>query len=326
MDRYVPPQHFLWKGRCDGGDSKRFHEIVQCIDLRENSLDSAFSGFGILGFSCDEGIRRNQGRPGACEGPDSFRKSLAKHPFNPLRRQSVFDIGNISCMDERLSLSQEALGAVIGRMLDRKILPIAIGGGHEIAWGTYQGIRRAYPDNTIAVVNFDAHFDLRPLLDNDQGTSGTSFTQIANDAERRNTPFNYTCIGIQRYGNTKQLFDRAEKLKANFVFADDIHLKGWKSAAVAINRAIDSSELVYVTICLDVFSASTAPGVSAPQPLGLYPWQLIPLLRQLAQSKKTICLDIAELSPVHDTNGMTSDLAASLVCDFIHHYEQRDFI
>jgi len=43
-----------------------------------------------------------------------------------------------------------------------------------------------------------------------------------------------------------------------------------------------------------------APGVSAPQPLGVLPWQILPLVRQLAASGKVVSYDIAELSPKYD--------------------------
>jgi formiminoglutamase (EC 3.5.3.8) len=34
-------------------------------------------GIALLGFVCDEGVRRNQGRTGAAEGPQAIRQALA---------------------------------------------------------------------------------------------------------------------------------------------------------------------------------------------------------------------------------------------------------
>lgn len=322
-DRYTPTAANSWKGRIDGGNSKRIHEVIQTIDLKEGVPKLKFPAYGIVGFSSDEGVTRNLGRPGACDGPESLRKSLGKLPINMPEPCPIFDVGDIHCKDGKLSLSQEALGDVISQLLTNDIHPIAIGGGHEIAWGCYQGIVKAYPDNNITVLNFDAHFDLRPLTEGSKGTSGTSFTQIAQHTLERNIPFDYFCVGIQRYGNTKMLFDTAEKLHVSYLFADDIYLKDRGEAMEFINNVIETSELIYVTICLDVFSSSVAPGVSAPQALGLMPWQVIPLLRALAQSQKVVCLDIAELNPAFDLNSMTSELAALLVCDYIHHHNRR---
>lgn len=316
--RYTPGTAHTWKGRCDGGDSKRFHEVIQKVDLKKQLPKLKSPAFGLVGFACDEGVKRNLGRPGAHLGPENLRNALAKMPLHLADRCSILDVGDISCEDGRLSLSQEALSTVIAQLMTKKIHPIALGGGHEIALGSYQGILEAYPNKSIAILNFDAHFDLRPLSEG-RGTSGTPFTQMANILKSQNIPFHYTCIGIQRYGNTKMLFNAAKNLHVSYLYADEIHLKGWETGLKLVQELLEQQELIYVTLCLDVFSSSVAPGVSAPQPLGLLPWQVIPMLRVLAQSKKVVCLDIAELNPAHDLNNITADLAATLISDYIHH-------
>jgi formiminoglutamase len=75
-----------------------------------------------------------------------------------------------------------------------------------------------------------------------------------------------------------------------------------------------------MSICLDVFSAAVAPGVSASQPLGVMPWDIISFVRQLASSGKVVSCDIAELSPRYDVDHQTAKLAAILIYEFIHHY------
>ena len=90
-----------------------------------------------------------------------------------------FDAGNIVCADGDLETSQLALGEVVTILLENGIKPIVIGGGHELAWGHYQGIADAFPQKNLGIINFDAHFDMRPLLAYDQGSSGTPFLQIA---------------------------------------------------------------------------------------------------------------------------------------------------
>jgi len=62
--------------------------------------------------------------------------------------------------------------------------------------------------------------------------------------------------------------------------------------------------------------------VSAPQVLGLTPWQIIPYLRLLAQSGKVISYDIAELSPHYDIDQRTVKLAAHLIYEIILHHQR----
>ena len=72
-----------------------------------------------------------------------------------------------------------------------------------------------------------------------------------------------------------------------------------------------------------VFAAPFAPGVSAVQPLGLYPWHVIPLARQLAASGKVLSYELSELSPRYDIDQRTARLAANLIYEIIHHHSDE---
>jgi formiminoglutamase len=87
-----------------------------------------------------------------------------------------------------------------------------------------------------------------------------------------------------------------------------------------VDRVIDENEMVMMSISLDVLSPAFAPGVSSIQPLGLTPWQIIPLIRQAAASGKVISYDIAEHVPRYDIDHRTAKLAASLVYEIVHHH------
>lgn len=61
----------------------------------------------IIGFKSDEGVRRNNGRPGAAEGPDEIRAHhtrMASH-LDP-ERVSVADLGDVTVMNGDLEAAQ----------------------------------------------------------------------------------------------------------------------------------------------------------------------------------------------------------------------------
>lgn len=322
--RYQAPNMTLWTGRADTPPLSSFFQIIKPLNLLENNeiLEINQPTFALIGFQCDEGIRRNLGRVGAAEGPIAIREALARLP---IQRQnfSIYDTGNILCEDGDLESSQQALAEVIEMLLSKKIKPIALGGGHELAWGHYQGIEKNFPQDALGIINFDAHFDMRPLLPEGKGSSGTPFLQIALAHDAMKKPFDYNCFGIQHAGNIRQLFETAKNYNTKIIWADDLHQGQLQKSADFIDRVIDENKMIYVSICLDVFSASIAPGVSAPQPLGLHPWHVIPLVRQLAASGKVISYDIVELSPRYDIGFCTSKLAANLIYEIIHHHKNK---
>lgn len=317
---YLPPDQNQWQGRADTPPASSFFQIIQTVNLLEQSyLNAPTQAFALLGFQCDEGIRRNLGRIGAAEGPKAIRHALGKLPIQ--RTNFVcFDVGNIICLDHALEAAQQALGEVVALLLKQNITPVLLGGGHEIAWGHYQGIGKIFPQERLGIVNFDAHFDMRPLLPNQQGSSGTPFLQIAKAHKQAKRHFDYNCIGIQHTGNIRQLVETAKAHHTHVIWADELHQGQQEKCIDFIDRVADQNEIVYLTLCLDVFAAAFAPGVSAIQPLGLSPWHVIPLVRQLAATGKVISYDIAELSPRYDIDHCTAKLAANLIYEIIHHH------
>jgi formiminoglutamase len=175
----------------------------------------------------------------------------------------------------------------------------------------------------LGIVNFDAHFDMRPLLPNNLGSSGTAFLQIAKAHESAERHYDYNVIGVQSSANIHDLFETARKYGVNIIFAEDIHRNQQQKCGDFIDRIIDQNEIIYMSICLDVFAAHTAPGVSNSQPLGVEPREIIALVSQLAASGKVISLDVAELSPRYDVDHHTAKLAAILIYEFVHHYHHR---
>lgn len=317
--RYIPPDPSQWQGRADIPPSSCFFQIMQMLDLRTNIPENRNKrAFGLLGFCCDEGVRRNLGRPGAALGPAAIREILAKLPVQK-HGLLCFDAGDISCTDGDLESAQQALGEACALLLAHNIIPIVLGGGHELAFGHYQGIVKKFTKEKLGIVNFDAHFDMRPVVNN-LGSSGTPFLQIAQAHKTSGLRFDYNCIGIQRAGNIRLLFDTAKKYGVHTLLADDLHQGYTEKCATFIDRIIDENDIIYISLCLDVFAAPYAPGVSAPQPLGLTPWQIIPWVRQLAASGKVISYDIAELAPQYDLGLKTAKLAANFIYEFIHYH------
>jgi formiminoglutamase len=321
LDRYNP-LHTLeqWHGRVDSEDNYyafRWHQCVKALDLTQKDLKPFDGplGFAFLGFKSDEGIRRNKGRVGAVNGPASIRHELANLPCTFEPAVALFDAGDIICEDENLEESQRQLGLAVSRLLDLKLFPIVLGGGHAVAYGHYQGlVRHLEQDETpprIGIFNFDAHFDLRPYPNG--GSSGTMFKQIADMNAEKNLPFLYYCAGIQKYSNTLELFRTAESLGVRYKLARDLLKEDPWQISESIEAFIGDTDQLYVTICADVFSSAFAPGVSAPQPLGVDPELALKMLKLLLRSGKVISFDIAEVSPRFDQDNITASLAKVLI-------------
>lgn len=313
MMNYTKPNMDIWTGRID--DEKnynafRWHQWVKPLNLMDEtiSLDSNQAGVAFIGFLSDEGVRRNLGRPGAVNGPKSIRKELCNLPCSFSSNLKLFDAGDICCEDNDLETAQKSLSLAVSKIMDMGLFPLVLGGGHEVALGTYMGIKTK---TNLGIINFDAHFDIRPYKNG--ASSGTMFRQIADYCKLNELPFNYYCIGIQKRGNTVELFNTADALGIEYLLAKDIEEGALEDAFASLDNFIEKQESIYVTICSDVFSSAFAPGVSAVQPLGLHPSRVLKFFDRIFTHKKVIAMDIAEVSPRYDQDNITSNLAATFI-------------
>ena len=75
--------------------------------------------------------------------------------------------------------------------------------------------------------------------------------------KKNNIKFDYTVIGIQRFSNTKRLFERAQKFGVTYYLAEDI----LKLSDLNITPILERNDYIHLTICTDVFHITCAPGV-----------------------------------------------------------------
>ena len=324
---YITTDETVWQGRTDSEnnyDAFRWHQCVKIIDLRNSDLTTFTGklGFAFIGFCCDEGVRLNRGRTGAAKGPQSIRSELANLPCNFSQEVKLFDVGDILCEDCTLQQSQDILSKAVHKVLSLNLFPIVLGGGHEVAFGNYMGtlnyLSQISSEPNIGIINFDAHFDLRPYTQTQVASSGTMFRQIADICSQRKLEYSYMCIGIQKHSNTIDLFKTADRLGAKYMLAKDI-IDGDDGEFInKIEDFIKLRDYIYVTICSDVFSTAFAPGVSAAQPLGLDPERVLKFLKYILKSNKVVCFDIAEVSPRFDQDDITANLAAILIYSVVN--------
>ncbi|NET33668.1 MAG: formimidoylglutamase [Cyanothece sp. SIO1E1] len=314
---YKPCDPKIWKGRVDSAiDPKQFrwHQVVR--------IENAFkledgSEKVLLGFPCDVGVERNRGRLGAAEGPDYFRESVGSLCWHGDEAGFV-DIGNIYPDRNNLEEAQVELGKLVHVLLQKQKIPCIIGGGHETAFGHYLGIasylKETKPDAKLGIVNIDAHFDLRSY--DELPNSGTPFLQALDHAVNNDTEAEYFVYGINPQNNTKSLFETADRFGVKYVINQKVNSNSMQSIE-KLESFIQDKTHIYLTICLDVFEVSIAPGVSAPAWQGVKLSHAQQVLNLIKKSGRMISMDVCELNPRYDHNTITAKTAGMLVAGFM---------
>lgn len=289
-----------WTGRDDGPgpEHARWHSRIAPVD-------EATSGFALLGLASDEGVVRNQGRPGAAEGPAAIRAQLGSLAVH--HDIALFDGGDVHVVDGDLESAQQRYGEALAHLLRQGKLTVGLGGGHEITWASYLGVRGAFPDARLGIINLDAHFDNRP---SEIATSGTGFAQIMAAEAGRSTLV--SAMGIAEASNTADLFNRARQAGIGWV-TDDRWITYPSDAGQSVAQLLQQVDIVYLTIDLDVLPGAAAPGVSAPAPYGVPVPLVSAVIDHIAASGKLVHADISELNPMLDADHRTAAVAARMV-------------
>ena len=299
----------VWTGRIDSEETKglacRLHEVIQPFSEQVNAI-------AIIGFCSDEGVRRNKGRMGAQKSPDLLRSALANLPWP--QNKHVVDAGNVVCQHEDLETAHQQLAEQVTACLDQNHLTVVLGGGHEVAFGSWSGLYQHCKNTatlpTIGIINLDAHFDLRK--DTNGASSGTPFYQIAKVCESKDIAFNYCCLGVSDIANTQALFQRADELNVSYRRDSEMSILHLSETIAQVQTFLDSVDVIHLTIDLDVLPASVMPGVSAPAARGVDLAVIEAIIEIVVNSGKVKLADIAEYNANFDIDNCSARVAARL--------------
>ena len=258
--------------------------------------------FTIIGFADDRGVLQNRGRPGAAEGPNAIRKWLYRlvAPKNSIK---IADLGDLQMSDD-LNFDHEEATHAIAFALTHSNKVIVLGGGHD--WG-FSPISALMKAGETGFINIDAHLDVRPSQIHHSGTPYWRAIEAGVRGE------NALWVGIQK-GSTASLHNDYAIGHGGKVFFADEENEDILQIANEINNRVDNLD---ISLDLDAISMSEAPGVSAPQPIGIPSKTILSWMRKLKTLSKNRTFGIYELSPENDLNEMTSRLAARFVWEYI---------
>lgn len=279
-------------------------------DPRLGEMNDPQSQLIIQGYPDDEGIRLNGGRPGAELGPNQIREYLYKMtPALGLDKSiNYFDRGNWikskNLREHHLSIVEQTKNLYHD---GKKIL--SFGGGHDYGYVDVQSFLSVY-DHDAVVINFDAHFDVRP--DHHSPNSGTAFFRLLNE----NKNFHFYEIGIQAQCNSREHLKWLEEKKATIFTYEKIRQNQWQIVKNHLYQ--HQGKKLFISLDIDVFSNSFAPGCSQSWATGLQVDEYLEMQKWLLTHFDVRGLGIYEVSPPLDVQNMTAKLAALIGHQFIH--------
>jgi formiminoglutamase len=273
----------------------------------------------LVGFPQDEGVRRNHGRVGAAAGPRDVRHALWRlTPYDSahevdLAAVPLLDAGNVR-IQGTLEDTQRALGEVIGGILEAGAVPVVLGGGHETAYGHFLGYLVA--GQSVGIVNLGAHLGVRPFPDG-HGHSGSPVRQALEHPGQPLAGNRYVCLGAQPSAVSRAHVAYLRERGGVVRWAAEIRDELPRHFRAECERLAATGCRVYVTIDASIVDAAEAPGVSAPNVLGLSGAAVAECAYQAGLSPAVSSLDVVEVNPRHDQDGRSTRWVALVVWHFL---------
>ena len=281
------------------------------MKLLHSNVKSIFQA-DIVVIGVPDESRSHAKRRGASKGPDSLRIASNSFEFferegktipicpmkGTLENKKIFDFGNTS---------REDLYRLVFDIVSARKLPITIGGDHSITTLILQAIHEAFQGDKISLLYFDAHPD---FVSSTRDYYGSVITDSSNYIN-----FTKSILIGTRAAEVEEL-ENANKQKLEIITPIDIIELGINTTVKKIISKCGSSK-VYLSIDLDCMDPGVVPGVSVPAPGGLFPLDLIYMIKKITENLHIVGMDIVELSPDYDLNQNTANHAARILMETI---------
>ncbi len=286
-----------------------FAKSPVCLDW-----DGIDAEVAVLGVPNDMGT---QYRSGARFGPRAIREASTLFSFGhggaydhednivylPADQVRIVDVGDADIVHTDMDQSHVNTEVAVRKILEKGAMPLVLGGDHSI----HAPVIKAFDnEGELHLVQFDAHLD---FVDIRHGVRYGHGNSIRRASELANIT-GISQLGIRNVSSSNHSdYEAAREVGSDILSVRDIRRLG-KDAT--LNR-IPSGVNYYLTIDIDGFDPSIAPGTGTPSHGGFTYYEVLEMIQGLSKKGNIIGMDLVEVAPAYDPAGITAILAAQLL-------------
>ncbi len=288
-----------------------FAKSPTCEDWDNIDADVAFLG---APFDCG-----TQWRSGARMGPRSIREASTLFSFGHggaydheddvmyLQNVNIVDIGDADMVHTNTEKSHDNIEFAVRKILDAGALPVVAGGDHSVNAPIIRAFEGKGP---IHVIQIDAHLD---FVDERHGVRFGHGNPLRRASEQEFIT-GMTQLGIRNVSSSNRK-DHNEAREAGSTILSVRQVR--ELGAQAVVDMIPDGVNYYITIDIDGFDPSIAPGTGTPSHGGFTYYEVMEVLQGVAHKGEVVGIDLCEVAPDYDPTGSTSILAAQVLMNLI---------
>lgn len=301
-----------------------FAKAPACIDWDDIDADVA-----VLGAPNDMGT---QWRSGARFGPRGIREASTLFSFGHsgaydfeddvlyLTNDEVrmVDVGDADIIHTDMVKSNANIELAVRKLLEKGAMPVVLGGDHSVHAPVIKAFAGRGP---IHILHVDAHLD---FVDERHGVRYGHGNPLRRASEMEHIA-GMTQIGIRNVSSSnRDDYDDARRAGSQILSVRDVRRLGTEGVLAKIPEGVS----YYITIDIDGFDPSIAPGTGTPSHGGFQYYEVLEIIQALSRRSggNIVGMDLVEVAPVYDLTGTTSILAAQLLLNsigFIFHDRKR---
>ena len=271
----------------------------------------------ILGAPFDAGT---QWRAGARFGPRGVREASTLFSFGHAGAYDheddatylpadvrIVDMGDADIVHTDTEKSHANIETGVRAALAAGALPVVIGGDHSV---NIPCIRAFDDQGDIHILQIDAHLD---FVDKRHGVRHGHGNPMRRAAEKGYVT-GLTQVGIRNVSSTaREGYEDARAMGSDILSVRQARKLGTQ----AVLARIPEDARIYITIDIDAFCPSIAPGTGTPSHGGFLYYEVLELLQGVARRNPVVGVDLVEVAPDYDPSGSTSILAAQLLLNLL---------
>jgi agmatinase len=271
----------------------------------------------ILGAPFDAGT---QWRAGARFGPRGVREASTLFSFGHAGAYDheddatylgadvrIVDLGDADIVHTDTIKSHANIRAGVEAILGASALPVVIGGDHSINIPCIEAFEGHAP---FHILQIDAHLD---FVDERHGVTRGHGNPMRRASEKAHVS-GLTQVGIRNVSSTaREGYEDARARGSDILSVRRARALGPKGTAARIPQGVP----VYITIDIDAFCPSIAPGTGTPSHGGFLYYDVLELLQEVTKAHRIVGIDLVEVAPDYDPTGSTSILAAQVLMNLL---------
>ncbi|MGD9507736.1 MAG: agmatinase [Geminicoccaceae bacterium] len=290
-----------------------FGKRPPCLDWHTLDADVA-----VLGVPFDMGT---QYRSGARFGPRAIREASTLFSFGhggaydheddvvylPQDQVRIVDVGDADIVHTDTTASHENTERAVREILARGAMPLVLGGDHAV---NIPCIRAFADQPPIHLIQIDAHLDFVDVRHGVREGHGNPMRRAAEQVHVTGL----TQLGIRNVSSTaREGYQDARQRGSQIRSVRQCRKLGTEN----VLALIPEGARYYVTIDIDAFDPSIAPGTGTPSHGGFLYWEVMELLQGIARRGDVVGIDLVEVAPAYDPSGITAILAAQVLLNFL---------